>query len=896
MISSTGREKKRRQASTGGIIILVILLLVFRPTIKAQAHSLDMYAQAQTIQITKDGLQVDWKITPGPLLAESAWGQSSQNQNGQINQPQAQTWLTPFFSQYTVSLDGQPVSDILIQEIQWPASPDLLQSGEDPIKIRLAVKWPGTLSGQHQITIHNANQEAISLNSYALTAAASISFSSPAQTNGHLDMNVNFTGGSGSGIDSLTSWDSGQPELAGVTNILTGMAGNLVKPGNTQPAAGSLVGVSAALAGLVRTQNFSPLFLAGAFLLSMVLGSLHALTPGHGKTLVAAYLVGSHGRKRDAVWLGSIVTLTHTGSVLIFGLVTLLASRFIFPTLIAPWLEVISGLAVVGFGLSLFISRGRALSAWYQSEHTKKLAGHFRAVRLAVAGHTGEPSRYIFSAAALQPAVPFQAHPLNHDHEHAAPGHVHSHPHSHSLPANQVTWKSLLTLGISGGLVPCPDAIAILVVAVALGRIPFGMLLIVAFSLGLALVLIGIGIAMVQGARLVNRNEWLNRFSRYTPVLSAMVVLGLGTGLALGAFQSLQLSYSSLDGNQTASTSAILAGKSGGAVFDIKNARLIYLSQDSNYEYQLGEVGLAGGKPQVLTREPAGVDGYALSPDGKTILYTVIGMNGDSSLKSINSDGTQAHLVLNCPQTECEQPVWYPDSQKVVYERLDTSASTVAPMFTIWWLDLATGKNNPVFPDQTFAGLSPAFSPDGQWLSYVSPATNSLQVYNLFNNKSISIPQSNQSFAQELWSPGGDSILYWYPADSQPDGAIHVMRYILASGKKIDLGGAPQQADYTDAWSPDGQWVAIVRDNTNTTGSSAGDAIWLVRPDGSQGHILVDDQALYSELNWSPDSSHLVFNRSPLQENSKSEVWLADIRSGKLTKIIDGVITPTLLP
>ena len=69
---------------------------------------------------------------------------------------------------------------------------------------------------------------------------------------------------------------------------------------------------------------------------------------------------------------------------------------------------------------------------------------------------------------------------------------------------------------------------------------------------------------------------------------------------------------------------------------------------------------LQGARRQVLTQEPAGVDGYALSPDGKTILYTVIGMNGDSSLKAINSDGSDPHLVLNCPQTECEQPVWYP--------------------------------------------------------------------------------------------------------------------------------------------------------------------------------------------------------------------------------------------
>ena len=97
------------QANPRWIAVLVIILVFFLPTIRTRAHSLDMYAQAQTIQISRDGLQVDWKITPGPLLAESAWGQASQNQNGQISQPEAQTWLTPFFSQYVVSLDGQPV-------------------------------------------------------------------------------------------------------------------------------------------------------------------------------------------------------------------------------------------------------------------------------------------------------------------------------------------------------------------------------------------------------------------------------------------------------------------------------------------------------------------------------------------------------------------------------------------------------------------------------------------------------------------------------------------------------------------------------------------------------------------------------------------------------------------
>ncbi|HVM70366.1 MAG TPA: sulfite exporter TauE/SafE family protein [Anaerolineales bacterium] len=878
--------------------------MLFIPTIRTRAHSLDMYAQAQTIQISSDGLQVDWKITPGPLLAESAWGQSNQSQNGSISQPEAQAWLTPFFSQYIISLDGQTVKDVKIREIHWPASPDLLQSGEDPIEIRMVVKWPERLNGSHQIMIHNANQEAISLNAYALTAGTGITFSSPAQSNGRLDVNINFSAAVGSGTSGLTSWESGQPELSGVTSILTGMAGNLVKPGNTQPATNSLTGVSAALAGLVRTQNFSPLFLAGAFLLSLALGSLHALTPGHGKTLVAAYLVGSHGRKRDAIFLGSIVTLTHTGSVLIFGLITLLASRFIFPTLIAPWLEIISGLAVAGFGLSLFISRGRAFSTWYQAERAKKLAGHFRAMRLAVSGHVDEPSRYVINVAPQQPVAPFRPHLHSEDHEHGEPGHTHSHPHSdehehgyshphsHTLPSDQINWKSLLTLGISGGLVPCPDAIAILVVAVAIGRIPLGMLLIVAFSIGLALVLIGIGIAMVQGTRLIQRNEWLNHFSRYTPVLSAVVVLGLGIGLSVSAVNSLRLSTAALQGSASLPSGL----KTSGPAFDIRKAKLIYLSQDSQYEYQLSTIALSGGTPAGLTHEPGGVDGYALSPDGKTILFTVIEINGDSSLKAINTDGSNPHLVLNCPQTQCEQPVWYPNSQKVVYERLDTADSTVSPMFTIWWLDLATSKTSPVFPDQNFPGLSPAFSPDGQWLSYVSPATNTLDVDNLFKNQTIRIPQSNQSFAQELWSPAADSVLYWYPTNSQPDAAIHVMRYILASGTKIDLGGAPQQADYADAWSPDGQWIAIVRDDTNTTSTSIGEEIWLVRPDGSQGHVLLDGLDSFSDLSWSPDSTYLAFDQTPIQGNSKSEAWLADIRTGKLTEILDGVITPTLLP
>ena len=128
-------------------------------------------------------------------------------------------------------------------------------------------------------------------------------------------------------------------------------------------------------------------------------------------------------------------------------------------------------------------------------------------------------------------------------HVHEPAGHAH-HDHAHEsaagcaqirLPAQGVTFRSLLTLGISGGLVPCPDAIAILLVAVAVNRVPFGILLIISFSIGLALVLIAIGIAMVKGLRLITRSDLLSRFAVYTPVLSAVVVTGLGAALTVSA-------------------------------------------------------------------------------------------------------------------------------------------------------------------------------------------------------------------------------------------------------------------------------------------------------------------------------------------------------------------------
>jgi hypothetical protein len=343
------------------------------------AHPADMYIQDQAISISPDGLQIDWKIFPGPILADAVWATVAQSDTSTVSQEAARAWLGPFLAELSVGFDGSPLDRYQVRRVHWPASIDVMRTGEDQIGITLFYAWPVHASGKHALEIHNAHVEANSLNTFSLTGEQGLTFDLPAQKNGLLQVDLYFPRGTGSSPSpppsTLSSWSSGTPNLPDLAGGLSRLAVNLAAPpqtaAQTPPAAStasraSSSSITSALTGLVKTQQFSPLFLAGAFLLSLALGSLHALTPGHGKALVGAYLVGSHGKTRDAVFLGTIVTVTHTGTVVLLGLLTLFASHYILPALIAPWLEIISGLLVIGFGLNLLLRRRRNLVTWLQ--------------------------------------------------------------------------------------------------------------------------------------------------------------------------------------------------------------------------------------------------------------------------------------------------------------------------------------------------------------------------------------------------------------------------------------------------------------------------------------------------------------------------------------------------
>lgn len=230
------------------------------------------------------------------------------------------------------------------------------------------------------------------------------------------------------------------------------------------------------------------------------LGAFHALEPGHGKTLLAAYLVGSRGTAKHALLLGLIVTAAHTTGVYLLGAVTLYASRYVVPERLYPWLGIVSGAMIAVLGLVLFVRRYMGKDELLTHTHHHHVHAH------GADGH----------------------HDYHHGHEH--------HHHQHD---RQVSLRELLTLGISGGIVPCPAALVVLLSAVSLHRIEFGLLLIVAFSVGLAAVLIAVGMLMVYARQFMSRFHADGTLTtRWLPLVSSVFITLVGVGITSQAIQT----------------------------------------------------------------------------------------------------------------------------------------------------------------------------------------------------------------------------------------------------------------------------------------------------------------------------------------------------------------------
>ena len=298
---------------------------------------------------------------------------------------------------------------------------------------------------------------------------------------------------------------------------------------------------------MLRTGDLSTSFLAGTLLAAMVWGAGHALTPGHGKAIVGAYLIGARSTPWHAVYLGLTVTLTHTLGVFALGLIALFASQYVLPEQLYPWLGAVSGLIVVGMGLYMLRQRLGTAPAGPSANHSHHHHDHGHSHHAdhhhhhghdhdhhAVDHHQGHPHTH----------DDHDGHSHHHTQDHHDHGHSHGQGHSHLPPGadgSPVTWRSLLLLGVSGGLLPCPSALVLLLAAVSMNRAGFGMALVVAFSFGLAAVLTVVGLLFVKGSAVVQRVPRFTVWQRYLPVASALVITVLGVVLVAEAAMSLGL-------------------------------------------------------------------------------------------------------------------------------------------------------------------------------------------------------------------------------------------------------------------------------------------------------------------------------------------------------------------
>jgi nickel/cobalt transporter (NicO) family protein len=278
-------------------------------------------------------------------------------------------------------------------------------------------------------------------------------------------------------------------------------------PDAATPVAAAAVpgGVAGEIPALFQSADLTPFIVLLSLATAAVLGAAHALTPGHGKTLMAAYLVGTRGTPVHAVGLGLSVSLSHTIGILALASLVIGAQGVLNPDLVVRSAPVVAALGIVAVGGWMLFAELRRRAARGPRDHD----------------HDHDHSRE-----------------HSHEHEHSHGGVTHSH-----VPANgaAITWRSLFVLGLAGGIIPSTSALLILLGAIASGRPAFGIVLVVAFGIGMALVMTGIGLLVVGARGRLDRlgsGAGLSAVRTWLPLGAACLVLGLGLFLTAQAISA----------------------------------------------------------------------------------------------------------------------------------------------------------------------------------------------------------------------------------------------------------------------------------------------------------------------------------------------------------------------
>ncbi len=310
-------------------------------------------------------------------------------------------------------------------------------------------------------------------------------------------------------------------------------------------------GIGTEIDGLLRTNDATPLVILGSLLAAAALGAGHALTPGHGKTLMGAYLVGTRGTPTHALGLGLSVAVSHTIGILGLALLVVAAGAALPADVFQRLAPLVSALTLTAIGAWLLLGQLRRLRAARAFAATAALHGHPLGGdhdHDAPHAHAGDDEH---DAPLTHDGPHADEHPHEHEHHHegrhsdardVSSGLTHDHgfgPHSHApVASGRLTWRSLFLLGLAGGFVPSTNALLILLATIATNRAAFGLVLVVAFGLGMAAVMTGVGLVLIYARDWIEsrpRLPALRHLAVWAPAAAAVFVVALGVVLTTEA-------------------------------------------------------------------------------------------------------------------------------------------------------------------------------------------------------------------------------------------------------------------------------------------------------------------------------------------------------------------------
>ena len=473
-------------------VLAVIVAGLTRPE-SAAAHPLGNFTvnRYSRLELYSDSIRVRYVLDMAEIPAFQEIGEIDSNGDGETDPAESDAYLgrkaADIKDKLHLSVGGSTTDlQLLSSDVTFPEG----QAGLRTLRIDLLLQSP-TAAKDVALDYRDDNySDRVGWKEIVLRPAQGVNVSSSSVASDDIS-------------SELTSYPSdllSSPLDVSAASVSYEPGGGIPAPtAESDPRAGSQVQsapkrAGAGFAALIDTEELTLPVIVLSLLLALGFGAIHALEPGHGKTFVAAYFVGVKGTVRQALGLGAIVAVTHTIGVLVIGIVVLFGSQYILPERLYPWLSLASGLMVLALGARLLAAR----------------AGGWRAVR-----------RF---ASIVRPQA---------EHGH---GRDHSHGHSHEPTPDAPPWKSLLALGLADGLTPSPSALVVLLAAVSLDRIGLGVLLIVAFSVGLAAVLTLVSLALLYSRRVF---EWLGR--RRQPASGSPSEGWLSTGTSAGTSAMLRV-------------------------------------------------------------------------------------------------------------------------------------------------------------------------------------------------------------------------------------------------------------------------------------------------------------------------------------------------------------------